>query len=62
MTAAVILSLTDSSQKLIRSSEIPREQPCQILEKKNIWDELPRHMGHVCEKQDYISPGAPATN
>ena len=30
MAAAAILFLMDSSQKLIRSSEIPREQPYQI--------------------------------
>ena len=28
MGAASILFLMDSSQKLIRTSEIPREQPC----------------------------------
>ena len=30
MAAAAILFLMDSSQKLIKSSEIPREQPYQI--------------------------------
>ena len=82
MAATAILFLMDSSQKLIRSSEIPREQPYQIWMqsnqrlisyahklfrrpslkmaaygvvplawcKKNIWDELPRHIGHVCKK------------
>ena len=30
MAAAAILFLLDSSQKLIRSSEIPREQPYEI--------------------------------
>ena len=84
MAAAAIvfngLFLMDSSQKLIRSSEIPRSQPYQIqmqsnqgfisyrahkllrrpswkmavyglVPKKNIWNELPRHIGHVCKKE-----------
>ena len=66
MAAAAVLFLMDLSEKLIRSSEIPREQPYQIWmqykkqfmsygahklgAKKNIWDELPRHIGHVCKK------------
>ena len=79
MAAAAILFLMDSSQKLIRSSEIAREQPYQIwmqpnqrfisyrahklfrrlswkmaayglVPKKNIWDKLPRHIGHVYKK------------
>ena len=35
MAAAAILLLMDSSQKVIRSSEIPREQPYQILMQSN---------------------------
>ena len=83
MAAAAILFLLDLSQKLIRPSEIPREQPYQIwmqsnqrfisygayklfrrpswkmasyglVPKINIWDELPRHIGHVCKKINKI--------
>ena len=35
MAAAAIFFLMDSSQKLIRSQEIPREQPYQILMQTN---------------------------
>ena len=35
MAAAAILFLLDSLQKLIRSSELPREQPCQIWMQSN---------------------------
>ena len=41
MAAAAILFLMDSSQKLIRSSEIPRKQPKKT---ENIWEELPCHL------------------
>ena len=35
MAAAAILFLKDPSQKLIRSSKIPREQPYQIWKQSN---------------------------
>ena len=75
---SAILFFINSSQKLIRSSEIPRETAYKIrmgsiqwliryrshklfwrpswkmaangVVQKNIWDELARHISHVCKK------------
>ena len=65
MAAAAILFLMDSSQKLIGSSEIPREQHYQIGKQRfvihpsvapvmagaNIWEELLYDISHICEIQ-----------
>ena len=37
MAVAVILFLMDSSQKIIKLSEIPKEQPYQIWMQSNQW-------------------------